>query len=255
MSESLSFAKQTLIALESLQAKLAASERARTEPIAVIGMGCRFPGGIDSPESFWNLLRDGGNAISEYPANRQRGEGPRLKGGYLEDLEGFDAAFFGITPREAGTLDPQQRVALEVAWEALEHAGKPPDKLAGSQTGVYIGVTTHDYLVMQAQGELSDIDSYFGTGTSPSLLSGRVSYFLGLQGPSITVDTACSSSLVTVHLACQALRAGECGMALAGGVNLLISPELTVYFSKISALAPDGQCKAFDASAWWCSSV
>ncbi len=248
-SAPLSFAKQTLIALESLQARLDASERARNEPIAIIGMGCRFPGGIDGPESFWELLRDGKNAISELPAARRAAEGAKPKGGYLDNVDGFDAAFFGISPREAITLDPQQRLALEVSWEALEHAGKPPDQLSGSQTGVYIGTTTHDYLTMQAKGDSGEIDSYFGTGTSPSLLSGRVSYFLGLHGPSITVDTACSSSLVTVHLASQALRAGECNLALAGGVNLLLSPELTVYFTKIAALAPDGQCKAFDASA------
>jgi acyl transferase domain-containing protein/acyl carrier protein len=254
--ESLSFAKQSLIALESMQAKLDASqakldasERLRTEPVAIVGMGCRFPGGISDPEGFWDLLSEGRNAISDFPFNRPRTEGADLKGGFLDDVQGFDANFFGISPREAVTMDPQQRLVLEVAWEALEHAGIPPDKIAGSQTGVYVGVTTHDYLQMQVQGDRSEIDSYFGTGTSPSLLSGRVSYFLGLHGPSITVDTACSSSLVTVHLACQALRAGECNLALAGGVNLLLSPELTVYFSKIAALAPDGQCKAFDASA------
>ena len=264
MSEPLSLAKQSLIALQSLQAKLDASERARTEPIAIVGMGCRFPGGIHGPDSFWKLLQDGTDAISEPPANRRphrAAEVTTTLGGYLDDVEGFDADFFEVSPREANTLDPQQRLVLEVAWEALEDAGQPPDKLSGTQTGVYIGVTTHDYLAMQTQGALSEIDSYFGTGTSPSLLSGRVSYYLGLQGPSLTVDTACSSSLVTVHLACQALRAGECNLALAGGVNLLLSPELTVYFSKIAALAPDGRCKAFDASAdgfvrsEWCGIV
>jgi len=259
--ESLSLVKQTLIALESMQAKLDASERARTEPIAITGMGCRFPGGVTGPESFWELLREGKDAISEVPSGRWNleelyssepnpiGKVSTRNGGFLEDVQGFDANFFGISPREAATMDPQQRLVLEVAWEALEDAGQPPDRIGGSQTGVYIGVTTHDYLQMQVQGELSQIDSYFGTGGSPSLLSGRVSYFLGLHGPSLTVDTACSSSLVTVHLACQALRAGECNLALAGGVNLLLSPELTVYFSRIGALAPDGRCKAFDASA------
>lgn len=259
--EPLSLVKQTLIALESLQAKLDASERARSEPIAITGMGCRFPGGITGPASFWDLLREGKDVISEVPSGRWDleelyttapnpiGKVSTRNGGFLEDVQGFDANFFGISPREVSTMDPQQRLVLEVAWEALEDAGQPPDKLAGSQTGVYIGVTTHDYLQMQVQGELSEIDSYFGTGGSPSLLSGRVSYFLGLHGPSLTVDTACSSSLVTVHLACQALRAGECNIALAGGVNLLLSPELTVYFSRIGALAPDGRCKAFDASA------
>ena len=254
-----SMAKQALLALESLQGRLDASERARTEPIAIIGMGCRFPGGIADADGLWSMLRDGKDVTSGVPAARraQLGAPPpgadgrtwTQRGGFLDRVDGFDADFFEISPREAIAMDPQQRLVLEVAWEALEDAGLPPDRLARSQTGVFVGTTTHDYLQLQTLSGLTAIDSYFGTGTSPSLLSGRVSYFLGLQGPSLTVDTACSSSLVTVHLACQALRAGECDLALAGGVNLLLSPELTAYFVKIAALAPDGRCKAFDASA------
>ena len=255
----LSLAKQALLALESIQVRLDASERARTEPIAIIGMGCRFPGGIADAEGLWEMLRDGKDVTSEVPPARkaQLGDLPpgadgkiwKQKGGFLDNVDGFDADFFEISPREAITMDPQQRLVLEVAWEALEDAGVPPDRLARSQTGVYLGTSTHDYLQLQTLSGLSAIDSYFGTGTSPSLLSGRVSYFLGLHGPSLAVDTACSSSLVTVHLACQALRAGDCNLALAGGVNLLLSPELTAYFVKIAALAPDGRCKSFDTSA------
>ena len=187
--DQLSLVKQTLVALESMQARLEAAERARTEPIAVIGMGCRFPGGVRDRESFWELLHNGVDAIREVPENRWEleklfsetpgapGKLSTRYGGFLENIDGFDAAFFGISPREAATMDPQQRLALEVAWEALEDAGQVPSTLVGSRAGIFIGVTTHDYLQLQVQGDPADIDSYFGTGTSPSLLSGRISYF------------------------------------------------------------------------------
>src|SRR5690606_27611924 len=161
-----------------------------------------------------------------------------------------DAGFFGIAPREAQGMDPQQRLLLEVGWEALEHAGQAPDQLKGSRTGVYVGVTASDYAYLQLMsGDRSLLDAHFTSGIAHSIHSGRLSYLLGLQGPSLTLDTACSSSLVAVHLACQALRAGDCRMALAGGVNLILSPDLYIALSQARMLAPDGRCKTFDALA------
>jgi 3-oxoacyl-(acyl-carrier-protein) synthase/acyl carrier protein len=232
------------------------------EPIAIIGLGCRFPGGANDPASFWKLLRGGIDAIRETPAQRwdvdefydpnpaAPGKMSTRWGGFLDDVDKFDAAFFGIAPREAASMDPQQRMFLEVSWEALEHAGQAPDRLFGSQTGVFLGVCTSDYMhLLHAAGDRARIDAYYGTGSAFSVASGRLSYVLGLQGPNLPVDTACSSSLVAVHLAAQSLRAGECRMALAGGVNMLLSPESMIYFSKVHAMAADGRCKAFDAAA------
>jgi myxalamid-type polyketide synthase MxaB len=233
-----------------------------SEPIAVVGMGCRFPGGADSPDAFWRLLRDGVDAITEVPADRwdvdafydadpeKPGKTYSRWGGFLGPVDRFDAGFFGVAPREAQAMDPQQRLLLEVAWEALEDAGLAPDKLAGQPGGIYVGASVTDYLrLLDATADPAQVDAYTATGNSFSVLAGRLSYFLGLHGPSLVVDTACSSSLVAVHLACQALHRGECRLALAGGVNLILSPMVTLSFSRARMLSPDGRCKTFDASA------
>ncbi len=260
--EPLSPVKRALLEIRELKTKLAETERAQHEPIAVIGMGLRWPGGAHDPESAWQLLRDGIDAISEVPKDRWNiddyydpnpdapGKMSTRWAGFINDLDQFDADFFGISPREATSMDPQQRLLMKVAWEALENAGHAPEKLVSSATGVFVGVAAFDYTQMQLQHlPASDIDAYLATGSSHSVCSGRLSYFLGLQGPSISLDTACSSSLVSVHLACQSLRSRECDMALAGGVNLIIIPELLINFSKSHMMAADGRCKTFDARA------
>lgn len=234
-------------------------DRLQTQPIAIIGLGCRFPGAKD-PAAFWQLLRDGVDAITEVPADRfdidaiydprpgVPGKIATRWGGFLEQVDHFDAAFFGISPREAMHVDPQQRLLLEVAWEALEDAGQVPDRLAGSQTGVFMGMCYNDYLDLQF-GDPASLDVYGITGGSRSVAVGRLSFVLGLQGPSVSVDTACASSLVAVHLACQSLWSGECTLALAGGVNLILHPQVSIGFSRASMLAPDGRCKFGDARA------
>ncbi|WNG36077.1 type I polyketide synthase [Archangium violaceum] len=254
--------KQALVAMQKMSTRLEALQRSKTEPIAIIGMGCRFPGGANSPESFWRLLRDGVDATRQVPADRwdadalydpdpeTPGKIYARRGGFLEHVDLFDAEFFGISPREARSIDPQQRLVVEVSWEALENAGYAPARLSGSTTGVFMGAGIDDYAQFQLRSDdLQRIDPYSGTGTSLCFSAGRLSYLLGLQGPSLMVDTACSSSLVAVHLAIQSLRNGECRMALAGGVNLILSPEISVFLSRAHALAPDGRCKTFDASA------
>ncbi|MFY1632305.1 SDR family NAD(P)-dependent oxidoreductase [Solwaraspora sp. WMMB335] len=254
--------QRALTAVRDLRAKLEVTERARTEPIAIVGLSCRLPGGANSPEAFWALLRDGVDAITEVPADRWDADtlydpDPTVPGrissrwgGFLDQVDRFDAAFFGISPREADQMDPQQRIMLEVAWEALEHAGQTTDRLAGSQTGVFVGVHSHsnDYTWLQ-YADPDQIDTYTGTGTSHSVLAGRISYLLDLRGPSVALDTACSSSLVAVHLACQSLRSGECHIALAGGVNLALAPHFTMATTKMRMMATDGRCKTFDAAA------
>jgi amino acid adenylation domain-containing protein len=259
-AEELSPVKRALLAVEEMQAKLDAVEQARTEPIAIIGMGCRFPGGANSPEAFWQLLKAGADLISEVPPERwdidalyhpnpaTPGKMNTRWGGFLKDIDAFDASFFGISPREAARMDPQQRLFLEVAWEALEAAGQTRERLAGSASGVFVGVCTSDYSWLQF-ADPTEIDAYTGTGTSLSLLAGRLSYLLDWQGPSITLDTACSSSLVAVHLACQSLRNNECQLALAGGVNLILAPFTTICTSQMRMMAADGRCKTFDARA------
>ena len=256
--ESLSPLQNAVYLLKQTQAKLAAYERARSEPIAVIGMGCRFPG-ADNPLAFWWLLSDPGDAIQEVPADRWSlddyydpdptapGKMKTRWGGFLHRVDEFDAEFFGISPREAIRVDPQHRLLLEVAWEALEDAASA-GKLAESRTGVYVGVIGNDYALLQSH-DLADMDVFSGTGGSHAILANRLSYVLNLHGPSLALDTACSSSLVTVHLACQSLRRRESDMALAGGVNLMLSPEMTIALSKAHMMAPDGRCKAFDAAA------
>ncbi len=232
---------------------------ANNEPIAIIGIGCRFPGAND-PAAFWQLLRDGVDAIREVPADRfdQRtfydpdpmapGKMNTRWGGFLGQVNQFDANFFGISPREAVRMDPQQRLLLEVTWEALQDAGQVPERLAGTQTGVFIGIATNDYGRLQ-WNDLARIDAYAGTGNALSIAANRISYLFDFRGPSIAVDTACSSSLVAVHLACGSLRSGESTLALAGGVNLILSPAIAINFTKAGAMAPDGRCKTFDARA------
>jgi acyl transferase domain-containing protein len=246
--------------IEQLQARLDAAERQQREPIAVIGLGCRFPGASD-PEAFWDLLRQGQNAVREVPPDRWSldeyydpdPEAPGKiyvrHGGFLDRIDRFDPRFFNISAREATTLDPQQRLVLEVSWEALEAAGQATEALRESLTGVFVGIGSSDYGQIQMSAGADAIDSYTGTGGGGCFAAGRVSYSFGLQGPSFSVDTACSSSLVAVHLACQSLRAGECRMALAGGVNAMIRPEVFVYLCRVKALAPDGRSKVFDAAA------
>lgn len=246
--------KNALLALDEMQSRLDAVEQSRTEPIAVVGIGCRFPGGADSPEAYWKLLWDGGDAIREVPPGRwNTADYDNLNvawyGGFLDEIDHFDPQFFGIAPREAASLDPQQRLVLEVGWEALENAGQAPDKLAGSQTGVFMGITTNDYAQLVKQANPTDMDIYSATGTAMNAAAGRLAYTLGLQGPCMAIDTACSSSLVAIHLAMQSLRNGECNMAIAGGVNATLAPENFVCFAGWGMMAPDGRCKTFDASA------
>ncbi len=261
-TEELSPIKRSLLALEKMQAKLNALERVQNEPIAIIGMSCRFPGGANSPEAYWELLRNGVDAITEVPRDRwdldqlydadpdAPGKMNTRYGGFLTGLDGFDAQFFGISPREAVSLDPQQRLLLEVSWEALERAGQSADKLFASQTGVFAGITTSDYALVGKSGtDTAQVDVYTGMGAGTNVAVGRLSYLMGFQGPNVPVDTACSASLIAVHLACESLRAGSCDLALAGGVNLMFSPMLTVFFSKMRVMAPDGRCKTFDAAA------
>ncbi len=235
------------------------TRQATTEPIAIIGIGCRFPG-AHGPQAFWQLLRAGVDAITEVPTERFDlhafydpdpaipGKINTRWGGFLDQVDQFDPHFFGISPREALRMDPQQRLLLEVTWEALEDAGQAPERLTGSQTGVFIGISTNDYSRIQFS-DLSCIDAYAGTGNAMSIAANRISYLFDFRGPSIAIDTACSSSLVAVHLACCSLWNGESTLALAGGVNLILSPAITINFTKAGAMAPDGRCKAFDSRA------
>lgn len=234
-------------------------QKTEIEAIAIIGMSCRFPGAKD-PEAFWQMLQSGADAITEVPRTRWNinafydpapgtpGKMSTRWGGFLEQVDQFDPHFFGIAPKEAECIDPQQRLLLEVAWEALENGGQPPDKLAGSQTGVFIGISSNDYSRFQFE-DSTRVGAYAGTGIAFSIAANRLSYLLDLRGPSLAVDTACSSSLVAVNLACQSLHNRECHLALAGGVNLILSPDLTITFSQAGMMAADGRCKTFDASA------
>ena len=248
-----SLLREALRAVEEMQGKLDAAERRGREPIAIVGVGCRFPGGVTSPEEYWTLLHDGVDAVTEVPADRwgpeDRRRLPAFHGGFLEGVDRFDAQLFGISPREAASMDPQQRLVLEVSWEALERAGVAPDRLAGTATGVFVGITTTDYAEVVRTADPENLDVYFATGNAHNVVAGRLSYLLGLRGPSLAVDTACSSSLTAVHLACQSLRLGESDLALAGGVNVLLVPDPFMVFSRWGMMAPDGRCKTFDARA------
>ncbi len=252
--------QRALLEIRELKARLAAAQAARSEPLALTGIALRFPGGANSPADLAELLWAGRDAIEPIPASRwdlsryldddpdAPGKMMTRFGGFLSDVDRFDAEFFGIAPVEAASMDPQQRLILEVAWEALENAGQSPSALNGSRTGVYLGISNNDYgRRIFARPDL--IDPWFSPGNAYSVAAGRVSYVLGLQGPAIAVDTACSSSLVALHLAAQGLRAGECDLALVGGVNLVLTPEMNINFSRARMMAPDGRCKTFDAAA------
>ena len=255
----LSPVKRALLEIRELRTRIAELEGAAREPIAIVGLGIRAPGGVHDADSFAKLLWGGVDAITPIPPDRWAidawydaeqdtpGKMTTRFGGFLADVRHFDAEFFGIAPVEAASMDPQQRLVLQLAWEALENAGHAPAGLAGTRAGIYLGIANGDY-GRALFAHPASIDPYFSTGTAFSIASGRLSYFLGVHGPAVSVDTACSSSLVSVHLACQGLRLGECDLALAGGVNLMLTPELNVNFSKAGMMARDGRCKTFDAA-------
>ncbi|MFJ6772002.1 beta-ketoacyl synthase N-terminal-like domain-containing protein, partial [Kitasatospora sp. NPDC091257] len=250
-------------AVEALRASLKEVERLRRqnreiqaaarEPIAIVALGCRLPGGVTGPEDLWRLVADGTDAIGGFPTDRGWEEsfpGSRdyaRRGGFLGDATGFDAELFGINPREALAMDPQQRLLLEVAWETFERAGIDPHSVAGTATGVFVGASPSGY---DGAGRLPENTAgYHLTGTASGVLSGRLSYVFGLEGPAVTVDTACSSALVALHLAVQSLRQGECGLALVGGVAVISTPAAFAEFGKQGGLAADGRCKSFAAAA------
>ncbi|ACB52426.1 polyketide synthase [Crocosphaera subtropica ATCC 51142] len=262
MNHELSDSQRVLLALKQARLQLETLERQKNEPIAIIGMDCRFPGDANSPEAYWELLRNGVDGITDIPGDRWNvetyydsdpdvpGKMYTRYGGFIDGVDQFDPQFFGISPREAMSLDPQQRLLLEVSYTALERAGQPLDSLEGSKTGVFMGICFDDYSRLSLNsGDPTLIDAYSSLGNTRSIAVGRIAYVLGLQGPVIQLDTTCSSSLLAVHLACQSLRTGESNLALAGGVNLMLSPEVSIGFSKLKALAPDGRCKTFDQRA------
>src|ERR1017187_10421664 len=228
-------------------------EKAASEPIALVAMSCRYQGGVSSPEDLWSVLISGADAISPCPDDRGWDLGgddalSAVRGGFLRDVAVFDPGLFGISPREALSMDPQQRVVLEVCWEAFERAGIDPTSLRGTRTGVFAGASTSGYAAAMAGGG-EGAGVYLMTGNAGSVVTGRVAYALGLEGPAVTVDTACSSALVALHLACQALRAGECELALAGGVMVMVNPGVFSEFYAMRGLSSDGRCKAFGAAA------
>jgi len=253
--------KKALVALQKMQERVDALERAAKEPIAVVGIGCRFPGGADSPDAFWRLLAQGYYAVAEIPSSRwsldhwydpdpeRPGKMYTRHAALVDGIDRFDAHFFGMAPREAVKTDPQHRLLLEVAWEALEHAGIAPDRLTGSPTGVFVGMTVSDYETVLHDAGADIIDAYHLTGSCLNFAAGRLAYTLGLQGPTMVIDSACSSSLVAVHLACRSLQSRECTTALAGGVNVILSPELMVTACKARMLSPTGTPRTFDAAA------
>ncbi|MBV8349584.1 MAG: polyketide synthase, partial [Mycolicibacterium sp.] len=255
---------EALRKIDELNARLEIAEKGDTEPIAVVGMGCRFPGGVNNPVQFWRLLEDGASGIVRVPPERWDADAYysadhtvpgticSREGGFLTAWrpDQFDAEFFGISPREAAAMDPQQRLLLEVAWEALENAGITAPAIRGTQTSVFVGLTTYDYpLIFAGRLPPEEVDPHIPFGNASNFAAGRLAYFLGAHGPAVVIDTACSSSLVAVHLACQSLRRRESDQALAAGVNLILSPENSIACSRWGMLAPNGQCKTFDAAA------
>jgi acyl transferase domain-containing protein len=254
-----SSAKRALLAMRDVRVELDALRGKADQRIAIIGMGCRFPG-ASNPDAFWRMLCERQSGVREVPGERwdfarffhpdarTPGKIAGRWGGFLEDLDRFDASFFGISPREAPHVDPRQRKMLEIAWEALEDAGIPPFSLAGSATGVYMATLSSDYdtILCRNYGRIS---ASTGTGTANSIIANRLSYFLDLHGPSLTLDTACSGSLLTIELACRSLRNGETSLAMAGGVSINLLPKGDVFFSAAGALSPTGGCNAFEADA------
>lgn len=247
--------------IDALERRIEVDELAKAEPIAIVGLGCRFPAGIHDLASFWQVLERGLDAVGPIPVDRfdigsaytadvsaSNGSVTR-DGAFIDNIRGFDADFFGVSPREAAWIDPQHRLLAECAWEALEHAGLPAERVHGSRVGVFVGIGASDYGYTLALNRNEPLEGYFATGTGTSFSAGRVSFLLGLNGPSIAVDTACSSSLVALHLACRALRARECDVALAGGVQVMLSAQPFILLSRLRALAPDGRCKSFSADA------
>lgn len=252
--------QKAALAIKELRGRLNAAEAAKTEGIAITGLACRLPGAKNA-EDYWQLLSEGRDAITEVPLSRwdlnyyfdsnpnAAGKVNTRYGGFLSDVDGFDAAFFGISPQEAERMDPQQRILLQSAWHALEDAGQPPAEIRGTRTGVFVGITQGDYGMMQLAGPENEIQAYTGTGNGFCFASGRLSFNLGLQGPSFSVDTACSSSLVALHQACVALKTGECDLALVAGVQLNLAPQMQIFLSRTQSFSPDGRCRSFDAQA------